>query len=138
MAFLNVAQELGVQVLFKFIYQHFLEKLLRTYTVLSLGEQITVSFNNTIFELNVTEIKPDNVCSIVDTDIEVIFDEPLDTTIKRQTSKTVTSSEKICIFNNKQLLQFLMIIFQIHQVNYQMVLLHIKILIEYIINKFRM
>lgn len=67
--------------------------MLRTYTVLSTGEKISVFFNDEVYELTVTELKPYKVCSIVDTDIEVIFDEPQDVIRPRSKDRRRNSVE---------------------------------------------
>lgn len=60
---------------------------------MSTGEKISVYFNNEVYELTVTELKPSKVCSIIDTDIEVIFDEPNDVIRPRSKDRRKNSVE---------------------------------------------
>jgi ubiquitin fusion degradation protein 1 len=54
-----------------------LEKTLRSYTCLTSGDQICIQYLNKKLYLEVVEVKPGNAASIVETDCEVDFDEPV-------------------------------------------------------------
>lgn len=55
-----------------------LETALRSYTCLTTGDTVLVSYNNTKYYINVIETKPSSAVSIVETDCEVDFAPPLD------------------------------------------------------------
>lgn len=59
--------ELGPKVL--------LEQLLKTYSVLQLNEHIELCHDKIVYLLQVTELKPNKVVMIKNTDLEVDFDE---------------------------------------------------------------
>ncbi|GAB2214746.1 hypothetical protein Drorol1_Dr00019109 [Drosera rotundifolia] len=55
-----------------------LEKALRSYSCLTTGDTIMISFNNKKYLINVVETRPSAAVSIVETDCEVDFAPPLD------------------------------------------------------------
>jgi len=55
-----------------------LETSLRNYTCLTVGDSFMVNYNNKRYYIDVVEAKPANAISIVETDCEVDFTEPLD------------------------------------------------------------
>ncbi|KAF3454680.1 hypothetical protein FNV43_RR05128 [Rhamnella rubrinervis] len=55
-----------------------LETALRSYTCLTTGDTVLVSYNNKKYYINVIETKPSSAVSIVETDCEVDFAPPLD------------------------------------------------------------
>lgn len=54
-----------------------LEVALRKFTCLTVGDTISIPYAGKKFYLDVRELKPDNQCSIIETDCNVDFEEPL-------------------------------------------------------------
>eukprot|EP00488_Nonionellina_sp_1-RS-2012_P000728 TRINITY_DN1198_c0_g1_i2.p1 TRINITY_DN1198_c0_g1~~TRINITY_DN1198_c0_g1_i2.p1 ORF type:complete len:264 (-),score=116.88 TRINITY_DN1198_c0_g1_i2:187-921(-) len=78
-----------------------LEKNLRSYSCLTVGDTIQVEFNNHIYKLDVTEVKPTvrrgnapAAISIIETDIKVDFKEPRDYKEWEKRSKGKTFNAK--------------------------------------------
>ncbi|GMH34367.1 hypothetical protein BSKO_02201 [Bryopsis sp. KO-2023] len=55
-----------------------LEKSLRSYTCLTIGDNIAINYNNRKYEIEVREAKPGPAISVVETDCEVDFEAPKD------------------------------------------------------------
>eukprot|EP00951_Prasinocladus_malaysianus_P041678 scaffold494953_cov44-Prasinocladus_malaysianus.AAC.1 len=55
-----------------------LERTLRNYSCLTVGDCILVNYNNKNYYIDIIEAKPENAVSIVETDCEVDFAPPLD------------------------------------------------------------
>lgn len=55
-----------------------LEKALRNFTCLSVGDTIAIQYGDENFYLDVTELKPKNAVTVIETDINVDFDTPKD------------------------------------------------------------
>lgn len=55
-----------------------LEKSLRSYTCLTIGDNIAINYNNRKYEIEVRETKPGPAISVVETDCEVDFEAPKD------------------------------------------------------------
>lgn len=53
-----------------------LEQALRKFTCLTVGDVIQIQYSGVVYRLKVTELKPSNAVSIVETDCEVDFEEP--------------------------------------------------------------
>ncbi|KAH3762493.1 ubiquitin fusion degradation protein 1 [Pelomyxa schiedti] len=57
-----------------------LEKALRNFSALSVGDQIPIKFGNKTYLVCVRELKPASAVSVVETDVSIEFDEPLSQT----------------------------------------------------------
>ncbi|OII72251.1 ubiquitin fusion degradation protein [Cryptosporidium ubiquitum] len=55
-----------------------LETSLRNFATLTVGDTITIQYNNNSYKINVLETKPNNAISIIETDIQVDFAPPPD------------------------------------------------------------
>ncbi|MEW5311103.1 MAG: hypothetical protein WDW38_002845 [Sanguina aurantia] len=55
-----------------------LERTLRSYTCLTVGDCFVVNYNNKNYEIEVKEAKPKNAISVVETDCQVDFEAPKD------------------------------------------------------------
>ncbi|KAF7458064.1 putative ubiquitin fusion degradation protein UFD1 [Cryptosporidium felis] len=55
-----------------------LETSLRNFATLTVGDVITIQYNNNSYKINVLETKPNNAISIIETDIQVDFAPPPD------------------------------------------------------------
>lgn len=55
-----------------------LEATLRTFTCLTKGDSIAISYNDRIYHIDVKEVAPGEAISIIDTDVNVEFEAPLD------------------------------------------------------------
>lgn len=55
-----------------------LERTLRSYTCLTVGDCFVVNYNNKNYEIEVREAKPGNAISVVETDCQVDFEAPKD------------------------------------------------------------
>jgi len=54
-----------------------LERALRTFACLSVGDMIAINYNNKQYEMNVLELKPANAVSIIECDMNVDFAPPV-------------------------------------------------------------
>lgn len=52
-----------------------LETSLRNYATLTVGDIIAIHYLNHVYEIKITDLKPANACSIIETDIEVEFED---------------------------------------------------------------
>ncbi|KAL8154065.1 hypothetical protein V2J09_011825 [Rumex salicifolius] len=68
-----------------------LEKTLRQFSCLTIGDTVTVSYNDKKFNINVVEAKPSSAVSVIETDCEVDFSPPLD---YKEPEKQLPSVEK--------------------------------------------
>ncbi len=55
-----------------------LEKALRSFSCLTKGDTIAIRHDNTVYHLDIVEVKPPNAISIYETDVNVDFKEPKD------------------------------------------------------------
>ena len=55
-----------------------LEKSLRTYTCMTKGDQICIPYNDKKYYIDVLEVRPDGVASIIETDVSIDFAPPAD------------------------------------------------------------
>ncbi len=55
-----------------------LETTLRNFSCLSVGDQITINYNNRQYFIDIVEAKPQPAISVIETDCEVDFAPPLD------------------------------------------------------------
>ena len=53
-----------------------LEHELRKFSCLTKGDQITITYDNTKYNIEIKELKPANACSIIETDCQVDFEAP--------------------------------------------------------------
>ena len=63
-------------LLFYLFYRAVLEHELRKFSCLTKGDQITITYDNTKYNIEVKDLKPANACSIIETDCQVDFVEP--------------------------------------------------------------
>lgn len=60
---------------------HSLEKALRNFSTLTIGDMVQINYNNKIYQIQVLDVKPHNEehsgISIVETDLEVDFAPPV-------------------------------------------------------------
>ncbi|KAH3761255.1 ubiquitin recognition factor in ER-associated degradation protein 1 [Pelomyxa schiedti] len=68
-----------------------LEKALRNFSTLTIGDQIPIKFNNKTYLLCVRELKPSSAVSVVETDVSIEFDPPLSRSTMSNTT-TVSSA----------------------------------------------
>ena len=54
-----------------------LEKALRSFTCVTVGDQICINYNNKKYYLDIREVNPDGAASIIETDCSVDFEEPV-------------------------------------------------------------
>ena len=71
-----------------------LEKVLRNFSCLTKGDLITIYYLNRNYELSVLELKPSNVVSIIDCDMEVDFASPMDS-IPSKSPPTTTNDQQV-------------------------------------------
>jgi len=55
-----------------------LEKNLRNFSCLTVGDKITINYNNKKYYIGIVEGKPKNAVTVIETDCEVDFAPPLD------------------------------------------------------------
>ena len=55
-----------------------LETTLRNFSCLTVGDQITINYNNRQYFIDIVEAKPQAAISVIETDCEVDFAQPLD------------------------------------------------------------
>jgi len=70
-----------------------LEWVLKSYSVLSVGDTIPLNFNNKVYQLNVLETKPGSAVSIIDSDVSVDFAPPLVGQYQPFTAEQTTPTE---------------------------------------------
>jgi len=60
-----------------------LEYILRSFSCVTIGDKLTFEYNHKEYILEVTDVKPKKGCCIIESDIEVEFDEPEPPTVDR-------------------------------------------------------
>lgn len=88
-----------------------LETSLRNFATLTVGDVITINYNNNVYKISVLETKPNDAISIIETDIQVDFAPPPDyveQSYKNSASLTEGNGYKAvpsssCDFNNRSM-----------------------------------
>ncbi|SBS89670.1 ubiquitin fusion degradation protein UFD1, putative (UFD1), partial [Plasmodium malariae] len=57
-----------------------LETALRNYATLTIGDNIVIHYLGKTYEIKIVDLKPAFACTIIETDVEVEFEEPVDHT----------------------------------------------------------
>lgn len=60
------------------MYHQRLERNLRNYSCLTVGDKITINYNSRKYYIGIVEVKPKKAVTIIETDCEVDFAPPLD------------------------------------------------------------
>ncbi|KYN95791.1 putative ubiquitin fusion degradation protein UFD1 [Plasmodium gaboni] len=55
-----------------------LETALRNYATLTIGDNIVIHYLGKTYEIKIVDLKPSFACTIIETDVEVEFEEPID------------------------------------------------------------
>lgn len=72
-----------------------LEYILRTFSCVTIGDNLTFEYNNKEYVLQVTDVKPKKACCIIEADIEVEFDKPDKIDRPKEETKVIKETKNI-------------------------------------------